>query len=80
MVENGFRAFHRAKLSSQDTQVSSKNQINNLRPYTCGAELYVHEYLRTHRYTPIMDGQTDKLQYKINIPFSLKRYQNKAFL
>ena len=38
-VENGFRAFHRANLSSQDTQVntvdcffSSKTKLNTLRP------------------------------------------------
>ena len=49
--ENGFRAFHRAKMSSKDTQVNivgcfflPKNKLNTLRPYTC-AELHAHAYL-----------------------------------
>ena len=47
---NGFRAFHGAKMSSQDTQVNTvgciflpKTKLNTLRPYTW-AELHAHAY------------------------------------
>ena len=45
-AENGFREFHRAKMSYEDTQhkhnkedFSSKNQIEWLKPYTCIVKL-----------------------------------------
>ena len=88
MAENGFRAFHRAKMSPQDMQVNPisciflpKIKLNSLRHYTCGAELYTREYLRTHMYAHVMDGQTDKLQCKINIPiFSKEVSKHKTLL
>ena len=55
--ENGFRAFHRAKMSCEDTQYkhnklnsSSKNQIDLLKPYTCIVKLYANAYFR--KYAP----------------------------
>ena len=49
--KNGFRAFHRAKMSSQGTQVNTagcifppKTKLNTLRPYTW-AEFHAHAYL-----------------------------------
>ena len=66
-------------MSSQDAQVNHvsciflpKIKLKSLRPYTCCAELYAHEYLHTCRYIPVMDGQTDKLLYKTNIPLFSK--------
>ena len=45
-AKNGFREFHRAKMSYEDTQhkhikqdFSSKNQIEWLKPYTCIVKL-----------------------------------------
>ena len=49
--KDGFRAFHRAIMSSQDTQVNTvgcimlpKAKLNTLRPYNC-AEFHAHAYL-----------------------------------
>ena len=59
MAKHGFRAFHGAKMSSQDKQVNTisciflpKIKLNSLRPYICGTEFYASAYLRTRRYTP----------------------------
>ena len=44
IAENGFRAFHRPKMSSQDTQAHTIScifrpniKLNSLRPYPCGS-------------------------------------------
>ena len=56
---NGFREFHRAKMSYEDTQhkhnkldFSSKNQIEWLKPYTGIVKLKAHVYFRTLKYAP----------------------------
>ena len=55
-TENGFRAI---QMSSQDTQLIlsvafflPKIKLSSKRPYACGAQLYAHAFLRTHRYAP----------------------------
>ena len=59
VLENGFRASHWAKMSSQDMQLNMisciflpKITLNSLRPYTCCVELYACVFLQTCMYAP----------------------------
>ena len=57
MAENDFRAFHRVKMSSQDTQVNNNSciflptiKLNSLRHKTCSAELFAHDGPFVYKY------------------------------